>query len=68
MLQPLILASQSDSRKAMLENAGLLVESQPARIDEAAIKAAMLAQNALPRDIADALADIKARRIAGRFP
>jgi len=52
----------------MLQNAGVEVECLPARIDEAAIKAAFLAQNARPRDIADALAEIKARRLAGKHP
>jgi len=68
MTQPLILASQSTARRDMLKNAGLEIESHPVRVDEAAIKASLLAQNAAPRDIADALADIKARRVAGKFP
>ncbi len=68
MPEPLILASQSSIRRDLLQNAGLQVECHPARVDEAAIKAALLAQNAAPRDVADALADIKARRIAGKFP
>jgi len=68
MNAPLILASQSTVRKDMLQNAGLEAECHPARIDEAAIKAALLAQNAQPRDIADALADMKARRVASKFP
>ncbi len=64
----LILASQSTIRRDLLQNAGLQVECYPARVDEAAIKVALLTQNASPRDVADALADIKARRIAGKFP
>ncbi len=68
MTQPLILASQSSARREMLQNAGLLIECHPARIDEAAVKAAYLAHNASPRDIADALAEMKARRVAGKYP
>jgi septum formation protein len=68
MMHPLILASQSAARRDMLQNAGLEIECHPARVDEAAIKASLLTQNAAPRDIADALADIKARRVAGKFP
>ncbi len=68
MPRPLILASQSATRRDMLQNAGLDIECHPARIDETAIKAALLAQNARPRDIADALADIKARRVAEKHP
>lgn len=60
----LILASGSPIRAEMLRNAGVSVETQVARVDEAAIKGAMLAENARPRDIADALAEMKARRVA----
>ncbi len=63
---PLILASSSASRREMLCNAGLDVEVQPARVDEAAIRAALLAEDASPRDIADALAESKALKVAGR--
>lgn len=48
----------------MLANAGLNVESMPARIDEAPILAALHAEGATPRDIADTLAEMKARKIA----
>lgn len=37
-----------------------------AAVDEAAVKAAMLAEGAPPRDVADTLAELKARRIAGK--
>ena len=68
MNQPLILASQSIIRRELLQNAGVEVACQPAHIDEAAIKAAMLAQTARPRDIADALAEKKAQAIARQNP
>jgi len=68
MTQPLLLASQSAARRDLLQNAGLDIECHPARIDEAALKSAFLAQNASPRDIADALAEMKARRVAGKYP
>ncbi|MGY6548190.1 MAG: Maf family protein [Roseinatronobacter sp.] len=64
----LVLASGSRSRKAMLVNAGLAVDVLPARVDEPAIRAALQAEDASPRDIADALAETKARKIAGRMP
>ncbi|WP_071794992.1 Maf family protein [Natronohydrobacter thiooxidans] len=64
----LVLASQSASRREMLEQAGLRVEAVPARVDEAAIRDALLAEQASPRDIADALAETKARKVAGRMP
>ena len=39
----LILASASQARADMLRNAGVETETVPARIDEGAVKAAMLA-------------------------
>ncbi len=68
MSKTLVLASQSEARRQMLQNAGVEVECLPARIDEAAVKAALSAQKAKLRDIADALAEMKARRIAGKHP
>ncbi|MFO7920960.1 MAG: Maf family protein [Nioella sp.] len=64
----IILASGSHVRKKLLTNAGLSFRAQPARIDEAAIKAALAAENATPRDIADALAEFKARKVAEKHP
>ena len=39
-----------------------------ARVDEGAIKAALLAEGAAPRDIADTLAEAKARKVSGKHP
>lgn len=64
----LILASQSTTRRLLLQNAGLDVECHPTHLDESAIKAALKVKNALPRDVADVLADMKARRIAQKYP
>lgn len=64
----LILASASPARLGMLSSAGVPVEAIPARIDEAAIKQAMLAEAAPPRDIADKLAELKALRLSSRHP
>ncbi len=64
----LILASRSAARAAVLRSAGIAVEVVPAVVDEAAIKAGMLAEAAPARDVADALAELKARRIAARHP
>jgi septum formation protein len=52
----------------MLAAAGVETETMPARIDEAAVRAAMLAAGAGPRDLADKLAEIKALRISARAP
>lgn len=64
----LILASGSEIRAQLLRNAGLSPEIRPARIDEDAIRAAFVAEGATPRDLADALAEMKARRMSDRFP
>jgi septum formation protein len=68
MTHPLVLASGSQIRATLLRNAGLTAEVVPARIDEDAIKAAMLGEGAKPRDVADALAEHKARRISAKHP
>ncbi len=64
----LILASASAARAAMLAAAGVDAETMPARIDEAAVRQAMLAEGASPRDLADKLAELKALRISARRP
>ncbi len=66
MPPPLILASSSESRAALLRQAGVAFEVRPAAVDEAAIKDAMLAEGAPPRDVADVLAEMKAQRVSGR--
>ncbi|MEL6680822.1 MAG: Maf family protein, partial [Pseudomonadota bacterium] len=61
-------ASGSTIRRDMLRNAGVAVEAISARIDEASVKAAMLAEDAPPRDIADKLAELKSLRVSRREP
>ncbi len=68
MSDDLILASGSQIRAKLLRAAGLTVTASPARIDEDSIKASLLAEDIPPRDIADALAEAKASKIAARFP
>ena len=65
---PLLLASASEIRLTLLRNAGLIVTAQPARIDETAIRLSLQADHANPRDIADTLAELKARKLALRNP
>ena len=66
MTRTLILASSSETRLRLLQVAGLSVVQQGPRIDEIAIRAALEAEAATPRDIADALAEMKARKVADR--
>jgi septum formation protein len=64
MTAALILASQSASRRAMLDAAGVSYTAIPAQVDEAALKDAMLAERQPARAIADALAEMKAVKVA----
>jgi septum formation protein len=68
MPAPLILASASAIRATLLRNAGLEAELVPARIDEEALRAALSSEGATPRDLADALAEAKARKVSQRRP
>lgn len=64
----LILASGSSIRRQMLERAGVDFDVQVARLDEDMIRDALLAEGAGPRDIADTLAEMKARKISDKRP
>lgn len=68
MTAPLILASGSAARRAMLDRAGVTVETDPAAIDEAMVKQALQADGAGPGDVAETLAEMKAMRIARKHP
>lgn len=64
----LILASGSAIRRSLLEQAGLTPEVIPARIDEEMIKLSLLGEGATPREVADTLAEMKARKISEKNP
>ncbi|MBM1815623.1 Maf family protein [Pseudosulfitobacter pseudonitzschiae] len=68
MPQSIILASGSSIRADMLTQAGVAFEVMKPRVDEESVKAGMLAEQAKPRDIADTLAEIKARKISDKMP
>jgi len=68
MTAHIVLASGSEIRAHLLRQAGIEFETDVPRLDEQAIKAALLAEEAPPRDIADALAEAKARKISGKHP
>ncbi|MEZ5744635.1 MAG: Maf family protein [Sphingomonadaceae bacterium] len=63
---PLVLASQSGSRKAMLSAAGIAFEAVPAHLDERAIEDRLAA--AAPGEIATALAVAKAKAVSETMP
>jgi len=66
--RPLILASRSPARITLMSNAGLLFDTAPADLPEAALKTQRLAENAAPASIAADLADAKAVHVSNRHP
>jgi septum formation protein len=64
----LILASMSAARRTMLTDAGVAFEPVAAGVDEESAKIALKAQGLSARDLADALAELKAIRISQRRP
>jgi septum formation protein len=59
----LLLASQSETRRKMLEAAGVPFESVAANLDEEEAKAGLLAAGFEPRDLAEMLAEMKATSV-----
>ena len=68
MPQPLILASGSQIRHQLLAQAKINHEVVLPRVDEEMVKAALIQEAAKPRDIADTLAELKARKIREKKP
>lgn len=64
----IVLASGSKARAAVLSAAGVTFEVAVAGVDEAAMKAGLLAQGNGPREVADALAELKAVRVSRKQP
>lgn len=64
----IILASSSQSRKAMLTQAGLRFDIVPSQVDEEAIKRKGLAAGKKPVSIAQALAEAKALEVSQKHP
>ena len=62
--QRLVLASQSASRRAMLTAAGVAFEAVSAGVDEDSAKAGLFGEGLAARDMADALAELKAIKVS----
>ncbi|GGO95368.1 Maf family protein [Stakelama pacifica] len=62
----LVLASQSASRRAMLDAAGVPHEAMASGLDEESVKAGFAELSMKTRDLADALAGMKAVRASSR--
>ncbi|HTO41409.1 MAG TPA: nucleoside triphosphate pyrophosphatase [Rhizomicrobium sp.] len=67
-MSELVLASASTVRARLLKNAGVPFTVRPASIDEDTVKESLLAAHAPLRDIADALAELKALRVSNSDP
>ena len=67
-MTPVTLASKSSARQMILKNAGVAFEAVSPGVDEEAAKAGLLAEDVTPRDIADALAEMKAVKVSTRRP
>jgi septum formation protein len=59
-MTPITLASKSAARAGVLSAAGVTFETVGAGVDEGAAKRELLAKGAGPREVADALAELKA--------
>ena len=64
----ILLASQSASRRALLQAAGIPFEALSPGVDEEAAKEALRADGLDARALADALAELKALRVSRRVP
>jgi septum formation protein len=67
-VRPLVLASKSPSRAAILRAAGLAFETMSADVDEEAQKQALLESGASPRELAGRLAEAKAEQASRARP
>ncbi|HEX7871490.1 MAG TPA: Maf family protein [Sphingobium sp.] len=65
---PLLLASKSESRRRLLTDAAVPFDSVSAGVDEEMVKEALIGDGLGPRELADALAELKALRPSQRNP
>ncbi len=68
MTAAIILASASKIRSQLLHNADIEHEVIPARIDEEMIMASLASEGAIPREMANVLAEQKAKKISLKYP
>lgn len=68
MPDTVILASGSAIRAQLLRNANVPFDVVKARVDEEAVRQSLAADQTSPRDTADALAEIKARKVSDKHP
>lgn len=64
----LVLASASKTRAKLLEDAGVPVLCDPANVDEDGVKESLKAEGATAVQVAETLAELKARAVSRRHP
>jgi septum formation protein len=64
---PVVLASQSATRRRMLRDAGVPLLTHSPGVDEDEVKAALRAEGAGAAEVAEGLAELKARRVSPRY-
>ena len=64
----LILASASKARQTLLHQAGVKFRTQVSQLDEASFKASLKAEDATAQMAAEALGELKARKVAQQIP
>lgn len=68
MTRPILLASSSQIRLSLLHAAGVDATAHAVKIDEEAIRASLDKDGVSPRDMADTLAEMKAAKLASKYP
>lgn len=63
-----VLASASEVRRRLLEDAGVSIRVVPAHVDEAALRDGLIAEAAPHFAISETLAELKAQQVARRTP
>tara|TARA_B100000941_G_scaffold276524_1_gene239260 strand:+ start:458 stop:1042 length:585 start_codon:yes stop_codon:yes gene_type:complete len=67
-MNKIILASQSEVRKRILVENGVICSVMPSKIDEEIIKSSLLSEGATPEYISKNLAELKANKISNKRP
>ena len=67
-MTPVILASTSSSRRALLQGAGVEFTARSPGVDEHAVKAGLLGEGHGPKKVAEVLAGLKAMAVSEREP
>ncbi len=67
-MKPIILASTSRARARLLESAGVAAGVMPPHVDEAALKSLLASKRASAAQVAQSLAEVKAREVSRRNP